>query len=299
MCGIRALRPTLSRSTSPGRAESRATVRVRSSRSDDSRTYGRVRGFPCCSPQARTPRIADERGRSLLWTLAEGREAASTKAVATAPKLALLLQASSGSARRAAICRSGAGGPQPRQPAVYLCRSAIVLAAAPASLSATSASRTSTGRLLPGPDAPTGARPLRDAGSPPTRRCDRACAVAQTRARRSASVPSAAQRANEGLPFVPAWTQQGPYRPPCRRSRERPAPCRRWRLRVYLPLAPDADDRDNPDGITHSARCRERLGHFRATNGFDQNLRRIVNISVYRTFVARARRDSNSRPSVP
>ena len=45
------------------------------------------------SPQPRTPRIADEQGRSLLSTLAEGREAASTKAVATAQKPALLLQA--------------------------------------------------------------------------------------------------------------------------------------------------------------------------------------------------------------
>jgi hypothetical protein len=145
----------------------------------------------------------------------------------------------------------------------------------------------------PRPVSPAAAsEPIRPAGP-------RLSYIARTRARRSASVPSAAQRANEGLPCVPVWNHKGPYRPPCRRSRERPAPCRRRRLRVYLPLAPDADDRDNPDGITHSARCRERLGHFRATNGFDQNLLRIVNIFVYRTFVARARRDSNSRPSVP
>jgi hypothetical protein len=38
------------------------------------------------------------RGPSRLWALAEGWEAASTKAVATAPKPALLLQASTSSA---------------------------------------------------------------------------------------------------------------------------------------------------------------------------------------------------------
>ena len=51
------------------------------------------------------------RSRSLLWALAEGREAASTKAVATTPKPALLLQASSDSARRGPCRRSGPGRP--------------------------------------------------------------------------------------------------------------------------------------------------------------------------------------------
>jgi hypothetical protein len=47
----------------------------------------------CSSPQARTPRTADAHVRSSLWALTEGREAASTKAVALASTPELLLQA--------------------------------------------------------------------------------------------------------------------------------------------------------------------------------------------------------------
>jgi hypothetical protein len=71
----------------------------------------RARRQPCSSPQARTLRVADGSVRSLLGPLAEGREAASTKAVALASTPELLLQASSGSARRAPCRRSGAGRP--------------------------------------------------------------------------------------------------------------------------------------------------------------------------------------------
>ena len=124
---------------------------------------------PRSSPQTRTLRIAEGSVRSMLGALAGGWEAASTRAVTTASKPTLSLQASSGMRPRTKGCHSGAGATGATSPRRYLCRSVIVLATARAPHSATSASRTNARTPASMPVYFTGRTPLRE-GAPLGRR---------------------------------------------------------------------------------------------------------------------------------
>jgi hypothetical protein len=125
----------------------------------------------------RALRIGDASVRSSLVALTEGREAANTKAVTTASTPPLLLQASSGSARRAPCRPLGSRQAVAAAARRYLCKSAIVLAGAPAALSARSAStgrRGTTAFTIAPPDfRALPSRRRADDGRPARRLCNR------------------------------------------------------------------------------------------------------------------------------